>query len=73
MTFGIRGNTTKGIVRGVVVELLQWLADRHLSFILDEELVNYLRLPFHVNSEKIDNLANSNCICCFNDICWNWV
>jgi NAD+ kinase len=60
MIFGIRGNTTKSIVKGVVVELLQWLSARKISYVIDEEMVNYLKLPFHVNSQKVDQLAN-NC------------
>jgi len=58
MIFGIRGNTTKGIVKGVVVELLEWLSDRELRYIVDEELVNYLNLSFHVNSDKIEQLVH---------------
>jgi NAD+ kinase len=58
MIFGIRGNTTKSIVKGVVVELLQWLSTRKINYVIDEEMVNYLKLPFHVNSQKVDQLAN---------------
>ncbi|MBC8183421.1 NAD(+)/NADH kinase [candidate division KSB1 bacterium] len=60
MIFGIRGNTTKSIVKGVVVDLLQWLSARKISYVIDEDLVNYLKLDFHVNSQKIEQLAN-NC------------
>jgi len=59
MIFGIRGNTTKSIVKNVVVELLQWLSDRKISYVIDQEMVNYLKLPFHVDSKKVDQLANS--------------
>ncbi len=58
MIFGIRGNTTKGIVKGVVIELLQWLSDQKISYVVDDELVNFLNLPFQVKSEKLEHLAN---------------
>ena len=58
MIFGIRGNTSKSIVKGVVIELLQWLSDRKISFVVDDELVNFLNLPFHVKSEKLEHLNN---------------
>ena len=58
MIFGIRGNTTKGIVKGVVIELLQWLAERKIRYVVDDELVNFLDLPFQVKSEKLEHLAN---------------
>ena len=57
MIFGISGNTTKTIVKGVVIKLLQWLSDRKIKYIVDDELVNFLKLPYHVKSEKLEHLA----------------
>ncbi len=60
MIFGIRGNTTKSIVKGVVIELLQWFSARKINYVIEEGLVRYLNLPYQVNSQKIEQLAN-NC------------
>ncbi|HDP99673.1 MAG TPA: NAD(+) kinase [bacterium] len=57
MKFAITGNTTKGIVKGVIPELLQWLSERKLDFILDRELANYLQLPYHVASDRLSTIA----------------
>lgn len=57
MIFGIAGNTTKGIVKGVIPELLQWLSSRDLKYCLDQELTNYLQLPFHVDCDRLSAVA----------------
>lgn len=58
MIFGISGNTTKGIVKGVIPELLDWLISRKIDFILDDELVNYLKLPYFAKSEKLTEIGD---------------
>lgn len=57
MVFGIAGNTTKGIVQGVIPELLEWLSARNLKYCLDIELAKYLQLPFHVEYCQLGTLA----------------
>ncbi len=58
MVFGIVGNTTKGIVKGVIPDLLNWLTDRKIDCVLEKELVNFLQLPYHVESETLNNLPD---------------
>ena len=57
MIFGIAGNTTKGLVKGVIPELVKWLSDRKLDYYLDIELSNYLQLPFHTKNDKLSVIA----------------
>lgn len=57
MTFGISGNTTKGVVKGVIPELLEWLKQRNISYCLDRELYNFLQLPYHVENDDLPSIA----------------
>lgn len=53
MIFGITGNTTKELVKGVIPELLEWLRQQHVDYILDAELLKYLKLSLSVRSDEL--------------------
>lgn len=53
MTFGITGNTTKELVKGVIPELLDWLDQKNVDYILDAELLKYLKLSLSVRSDEL--------------------
>lgn len=53
MTFGITGNTTKGMIKGVIPELADWLIQKHVDFIIDSELLQSLKLSLHAKSAKL--------------------
>ncbi|OQX88103.1 hypothetical protein B6D60_02570 [candidate division KSB1 bacterium 4484_87] len=57
MVFGISGNTTKKLVKSVIPELLQWLSDRKMKYILDQELASYLQLNGVVETDRLNNLC----------------
>ncbi len=57
MTFGITGNTTKGMIKGVVPELIQWLEQNNCGYILDADLVNSLTLSSSVKTAKLSQLG----------------
>ncbi|MFZ5519302.1 MAG: NAD(+)/NADH kinase [Candidatus Zhuqueibacterota bacterium] len=60
MIFGISGNTTKGMVRGVIPELLNWLEERKISYILDKELLRFLSLSQIHQSTNLENLGEES-------------
>jgi len=53
MTFGITGNTTKSKVKDIIPELLFWLRQKKVNYIIDSELLNFIKLSLSVNSEKL--------------------
>lgn len=44
MKFGIVGNTSKPLIKEIIPDLLNWLYQRQIDFILEKRLVNYLDL-----------------------------
>lgn len=60
MIFGISGNTTKGMVRGVIPELLNWLDDRKIGYILESELLEFLNLA-HVHKRTSLETLGEKC------------
>jgi len=57
MIFGITGNTTKGMVQGVIPEVLNWLSQRKVDFIIDSELIKLIKLPHPLNNAKLTDLV----------------
>ncbi|MDZ7376295.1 MAG: NAD(+)/NADH kinase [candidate division KSB1 bacterium] len=57
MIFGITGNTTKGMIKGVIPELIQWLEQHNCSFILDVDLLNSLSLDSLVKSARLNEIG----------------
>lgn len=57
MTFGITGNTTKGMIKGVIPELVDWLTQKHVDFIIDCELLQSLKLSLHSKSAKLNEMG----------------
>lgn len=53
MTFGITGNTTKTVVKSVIPDLVDWLNKKHVDYIIDAELLKYLKLSLAVKSNKL--------------------
>jgi NAD+ kinase len=53
MIFGITGNTTKEMVKGVIPELLDWLSQKHVDYIIDAELLKYLNLSLSAKSDEL--------------------
>lgn len=58
MTFGITGNTTKEMVKGVIPELLDWLRQKDINYILDAELLKYLKLSLSVRSDELCQMGD---------------
>ncbi len=57
MIFGISGNATKGMVRGLIPELLNWLVERKIGYILDDELRQFISLNQSHTSTNLENLG----------------
>jgi len=53
MTFGITGNTTKTVVKSVIPDLVVWLNQKHVDYIIDSELLKYLKLSLSAKSEEL--------------------
>jgi NAD+ kinase len=60
MIFGITGNTTKEMVKGVIPELLNWLSQKHVDYIIDAELLKYIKLSLSAKSDEL---------CLIGDLC----
>ncbi|UCE04684.1 MAG: NAD(+)/NADH kinase [bacterium] len=60
MIFGITGNTTKDMVKGVIPDLLDWLRQKHIDYIIDAELLKYLKLSPSAKSDEL---------CLIGDLC----
>ncbi len=58
MIFGITANTTKGLVKGVIPELVDWLNQRNVIYIIDTELYQILKLSLPAKSEKLCNMGD---------------
>lgn len=58
MIFGITGNTTKEMVKGVIPELLDWLRQKDIDYILDAELLKYLKLSLSVRSDELCQMGD---------------
>ncbi len=58
MIFGITGNTTKEMVKGVIPDLLDWLRQKHVDYILDAELLKYLKLSLSNKSDELRLLGD---------------
>lgn len=57
MIFGVTGNTTKGMIKGVIPELIQWLEQHNCGYILDADLVNSLSLVSVVKSARLNEMG----------------
>ena len=57
MIFGISGNTTKGMVQGVIPELLNWLNERNIGCIVDSELLQFIKLSHVHKSSELETLG----------------
>jgi len=53
MTFGITGNTTKTVVKSVIPDLVDWLSQKHVDYIIDVELSKYLKLSTSAKSDEL--------------------
>jgi NAD+ kinase len=53
MIFGITGNTTKDVVKGVIPDLLDWLSQKNVDYIIDAELLKYLKLSLSMKSDEL--------------------
>ncbi len=58
MIFGITGNTTKGMIKGVIPELIQWLDQHNCGYVIDADLVNSLSLASLVRTAKLSQLGS---------------
>jgi NAD+ kinase len=58
MIFGITGNTTKGMIKGVIPELIAWLSQKQVDYIIDAELLKFMTLSSPVISEKLCNIGD---------------
>ena len=57
MTFGITGNTTKDRLKEVVPDLLRWLQQKNIAYILDSELHKFLKLDQSEQNGKLEAIA----------------
>lgn len=57
MTFGITGNTTKDRLREVVPDLLRWLQQKKIAYIIDSELHKFLKLDQSEQNGKLETIA----------------
>lgn len=57
MILGITGNTTKGMVQGVIPEVINWLSQRKVDFIVDSELIKLIKLPHPLHNAKLTDLV----------------
>ena len=53
MIFGITGNTSKDVVKGVIPELLNWLSQKKVDYIIDVDLLRHLKLSQPAKSEEL--------------------
>lgn len=60
MIFGITANTTKDIVKNVIPELVDWLNQRNVDYIIDSELLKFIKLSQSARSEKLCDLAEKS-------------
>ncbi|MBD3287388.1 NAD(+) kinase [candidate division KSB1 bacterium] len=57
MTFGIIGNITKPVISKVIPDLLSWLDKREISYIIEDQLLDYLNL-----TQKSVPVCKAGCI-----------
>jgi NAD+ kinase len=57
MTFGITGNTTKDKLKQVVPDLLHWFRQKRVDYILDIELLKFLKLNQSEPNGKLETIA----------------
>jgi NAD+ kinase len=57
MTFGITGNTTKDRLKEVVPGLLHWFHQKSVDYILDAELLKFLKLDESEPNGKLETIA----------------
>lgn len=60
MTFGITGNTTKDKLKDVLPDLLQWLRQKQIDYLIDTELVKFLKLPEIEPNGKLEVIARKS-------------
>ncbi len=58
MIVGITGNTTKGMIKEVILGLIDWLSQKQVDYIIDSELVKFLKLSSKVTNDMLCHIGN---------------
>lgn len=59
MIFGITGNTTKGMIQGIIPEVIAWMDARQISYLVDRELLKLVDMPSSIPTVTLAELVQT--------------
>ncbi|MDZ7263903.1 MAG: NAD(+)/NADH kinase [candidate division KSB1 bacterium] len=59
MIFGITGNTTKSMIQGILPEVIAWMEERKISYLVDRELLKLVQLPSSAKTVTMSELVQT--------------